>query len=380
MAYPKSAGARVALGALCALWLAGASSAGCASGGGGTDDAGHGGTPDTGQHDSAVDAARGDTGPMPDTGPPRDTGPRDSGAPDTGPNCGTMVCTGFTHCVSGTCAAYPMCRGDGTCPTPGDVCIASRCVPGTVDIDGDGSPAAMDCDETDPTRSPLQPEICNNRDDNCNTTIDDGDPAALCASDPAHGVCTAGVCGCPAGSADVDLSMPGCECTLHPLESEGMSCASPIDLGTVFDEAASGTQTISVMGNALDNVGGAREVWYHFHATDIGDTTCDHFNVHVAFATNPGNTYEFLVLRGSCGAMAECSDCTGSTCENFADFRFATDALSGMVGQCPCGTSPSTTQNLCSDDSNDFYVRVRRHAGLPATCAQYALSITNGMP
>jgi len=201
--------------------------------------------------------------------------------------------------------------------------------------------------------------------------------------DPAHGICQAGGhCGCPAGSADVDLTMAGCECTLHPLVTEGTDCGSAIDLGTVFDEAApaGGTQTASAMGNALDAMGANREVWYHFHATDVGDATCDHFNVHVAFATNPGNAYEFLVLQGACGGSAMCSDCTGATCENFADFRFATDAQSGMTGQCPCTTGADPAVNTCSDDSGDYFVRVRRHAGLPITCAQYSLTVTNGMP
>ena len=268
-----------------------------------------------------------------------------------------------------------MCRGDGTCATAGDVCIALRCIPGTVDLDGDGSPAAMDCDEMDPTRSPIAPEICNLRDDNCNTTVDDGAPADLCTTNPAHGICMMGVCGCPAGSADIDLSVPGCECTTTP--TGGATCAAPIDMGTVYDEASGGTRMLMATGNALP---ATREVWYRFHATDVADTTCDHYNVHVALTVNPGNVFEFLVLRGSCGAMTVCTDCTGASCTDFTDYRFAIDTNSGMTGQCPCTTTPSTTVNNCDDDSSDYFVRVRRHTGTTLACDDYTLVVTNGMP
>lgn len=354
--------------------------AGCASGG-------EGETPDTGVHR--------DTGPIRDTGSlDADTGARDAdtGARDAntshdanlpdadafvphdtgGSICGSMHCMGFTHCVGGNCVSYPSCRGDGTCPNAGEICIALRCVPGTDDPDGDGSPASMDCDETDPTRSPLLPELCNGRDDNCNMLIDDGNAAALCMADPAHGVCMGGHCGCPAGTADIDLGVPGCECTVHPASTDGGDCASPISLGMVSDTPPG---SLTAMGNALP---GNRDVWYTFHATDVGDTTCDHFNVHVSFTTNPGNAYEFLVFRGSCGGAIDCPDCTA--CTAFTDFRFAVDAQNGRTGQCPCATSASTTVNQCSDDSADYFVRVRRKSTVAATCDQYTLSITNGMP
>ncbi len=322
-----------------------------------------------------IDTGARDTGPMidvgpRDAGPPRDTGPGDSGETRM---CGTMTCTGFTHCVGTTCVAYPMCPGNGMCPTPGDVCVARRCVPGTVDIDGDGSPASADCDETDPTRSPLLPELCNSRDDNCNMQIDDGDPAALCMSDPVHGECMSGTCGCPPNRADVDLAVPGCECVVAPADNMGAACAGAIDLGNVFDEAGSGTPTLTAMGNAVPD---GREIWYRFHAVDTADTMCDHFDVHVSFTTNPSTAYEFLVLRGACDAMPSCPDCTAATCVSFTDYRFAIDS---PTGQCPCQTTPSSTVNLCSDDSGDYFVRVRRRAGTPATCEQYTLQITNGM-
>jgi len=344
---------------------------GCARGVQGDDDMGHGGSGDTGVHAM-------------DTGPPMDMGPVD--APhDTNPPhdasrvCGDTTCSGFTYCMTGVCVMYPACAGDGTCPNMGDVCRSHRCVPGTVDIDGDGVPAAMDCDETNPAIHPGAMEVCNSVDDDCDMMIDEGDPVALCAMDPMRGMCTMGHCGCPTGTVDVgNPMMPGCTCTVRPPVTTGMTCANAIDLGSLSD-AAPGAM-VTAMGNALPD---GREVWYKFHATDTPDTMCDTYNVHVHFMTNPGNVYEFEVIRGNCMAAASCPDCTASTCVNFTDYRYATDSRATMgtmiVGQCPCTTAADPATNQCSDDSADYYIRVRRHMGSMDACDQYTLIVSNGM-
>jgi hypothetical protein len=70
---------------------------------------------------------------------------------------------------------------------------------GGVDRDGDGSPAGVDCDDTDPLRFPGNPEVCNDRIDNdCDLQPDCMDTA--CASmgcgrpAAASAVCQGGVC------------------------------------------------------------------------------------------------------------------------------------------------------------------------------------------
>jgi hypothetical protein len=134
------------------------------------------------------------------------------------------------------------------------------------------------------------------------------------------------------------------------------------------------------MGNALSATGTGRDVWYHFHAVDVADSSCDHFDVHVSFTSNPGMAYDLMVVRGACTTAVMCPDCTSGACDSFTDYRFAVDmAGAGMTGQCPCTTGNDNGVNQCSDDGGEYYVRVRRVASAPAACAEYTLQVTNGM-
>lgn len=343
-----------------ALLLSGALAAGCASGGTGDGDAGTG----------TVDARVGEGG----AGDARVDGSSDADVDtDAGPDlCGSVTCELFYRCVAGTCQPYPPCAGDGTCPTPGDVCTARYCVPGTVDVDGDGSPASEDCDETDPDRSPLETERCNTIDDDCDDMVDEGDPTALCASNPGGGICMAGSCGCPAGTFDLDRDVPGCECVAMPSLTEGLSCPTAIDLGTLSDTG----QRLTVSGNVMPD---DRVVWYRFLAQDTPDTACDNFHVRAQLTDNPGDTFELTVFQGACDAAA-CTD-TG-----FTDYNWATDfratVADRLTGECPCwaaGGAPVANVSICSDNSQTFLVRVRRRAGSGLNCSAYTLELSNGI-
>ncbi|MFO0711175.1 MAG: MopE-related protein [Sandaracinus sp.] len=349
---------------------------GCASGGDGEGpDARGGPRRDSGPTIdawSSMDSGPIDTGPRPDAAmdaasEPDAPAPRDAGsdAPDV---CGRVTCMPFQYCMRGVCVDYPNCRGDGTCATAGDVCRSRRCVPGSVDVDGDGDPAATDCDETNASRSSRLPEICDTIDNNCNGAADDGDPAALCASSDAGGLCMAGgVCSCPSGTYDIDRGVPGCECTAAPALTDGTSCAAAIDVGDIPDTAG----TMTVTGNAID-----RDVWYRFRAVDTPDVSCDQFNIgiHLSAATAP--EYEITVFRGSCDSATEC--------DGFADYNFALDfredRAGTLTGQCNCWTgTPIDNVSPCEDNTTEVFVRVRHRGGASRTCAGYSLTLSNGV-
>jgi hypothetical protein len=89
----------------------------------------------------------------------------------------------------------------------GDACTA-----GIVDSDGDGSPSDLDCNDSNPGLSPLQPEVCDNADNNCNNTVDEGNPGGGLACGSAVGECVPGVTQCTAqGVVCVGGTGPGPE-------------------------------------------------------------------------------------------------------------------------------------------------------------------------
>jgi hypothetical protein len=80
-------------------------------------------------------------------------------------------------------------RSVGVCPT------------GIQDLDFDGSPSDLDCNDNDPTSSPLKTEVCDGRDNNCNGQVDENNPGGggPCATG-IPGVCSAGTNACLSGA------------------------------------------------------------------------------------------------------------------------------------------------------------------------------------
>jgi hypothetical protein len=331
------------------LALLGLGSAGCGSGG------------NTPPADMGTDSSDGE-----DMG--TDQGPVDMGRDLGMPMCEGVVCDQpFFYCSNGACVEYARCFTSATCPQ-GSTCTGLHCVPGDVDVDGDGYPGATDCDEANPAVNPGAAEVCGLADENCSGTADEGDPIALCAGDPADDVCMSSIC-CAAGTYNFDGD-PGtaCECATTPALGAGGSCGGAIGLAPVPD-AGGAAQTMTVTDNALP---AGREVWYRFSATDSPDASCDNFHVRVRFLENPGNRYRFNVFRG-CGTAL----CDGNA--GYTDTNWALDTnTGGRQGQCPCGPN-SGTLNTCANDTQDFMIRVRWEDTSAPDCQPYVLEITNGI-
>ncbi|MFO0561372.1 MAG: MopE-related protein [Polyangiales bacterium] len=123
---------------------------------------------------------------------------------------GVESCNATTGCAAGTA---PTCDDMNANTT--DRCDegANACRNDPLDNDGDGDPAMSaggnDCDDNDRTRSSLEREVCNGRDDNCNGMIDEGALNSCGNCDPnCRGVSTGGMGGAsfdPGGQRGVDF-------------------------------------------------------------------------------------------------------------------------------------------------------------------------------
>ena len=313
-----------------------------------------------------------DMGP-PDLGP--DSGPPDLGVDfgqDFGPGCAGVFCEAFEYCSSTlTCEPYPGCLTSDEC-LDGAICRNRRCIPPTADPDGDGTTADTDCDESNPDRYPGNVESCDDVDEDCDDTVDEGNPGILCENAMQAGECQAGgVCGCPTDRYDLDgVRDNGCECAAMPAGGMNESCASAIDLGNVRDDGS----TVTSSGNALP---AGREVWYRVRAVDVAETTCETLSLAVELAPNPGDAYRLSVHRGSCSAAEECP---GDYTEYgwYADVR---QTIGGrLTGHCPCTTGANQADvSRCSDLSSDYFIRVTRRTDVAETCAPYTLTVSNGL-
>jgi streptogramin lyase len=74
-----------------------------------------------------------------------------------------------------------------------------------IDEDGDGSPAMLDCDDSDPNSHPGAPELCDGADNDCDTIADEFVTTCGLGECTANGFCTAGVDTCVPGSAVAEV-------------------------------------------------------------------------------------------------------------------------------------------------------------------------------
>jgi hypothetical protein len=239
-----------------------------------------------------------------------------------------------------------------------------------------------DCQDGNGSVNPSATESCNGVDDNCQTGIDEISSVTMCGNPPhgspgCNGACY--VSSCDSLWHDVDGTFSnGCECKEDFYDSSniGDNCGfdggnQAVDLGEVHDSG----QMSNVSGSILP-AGDAD--WFMFKAID-GDSggTCDSFSLEVKFTSNPGNAYVFDVYEGGCGNVI----CSGNTV--FQDYTDFYNESGG--GECPCvsdtgpeGGKASPGHNLCSDQTQTFFIKVYRADGA-GSCDVYGLEVSNAL-
>lgn len=268
---------------------------------------------------------------------------------DCDDTCQSVVpgtCTGGTP---GLCMDID--RGTITCGTGACMRSVPRCVGGTEQMCSAGGGA---------------PEICNNIDDNCNGSVDDGPPSTLCPP-PGGGVavtaCLAGgmctISSCTPGFYDVNGTYAdGCEC----VDTGGAAtCGMAINLGSL----GPGTSTTSPLGTiplpGLDD-------WFRVQFPPLNMPNLAGVGTpRIVFSTNDGGAYRFEVQSDGCAGVLPCGGGAGSA--TALDDWSMTDNAGDTGG----GLTDYSTRATAWPAQ--VYVRVYRRT--PGTsCARYQLSIT----
>ena len=291
-----------------------------------------------------------------------------------------------------------------------------------------------DCNDAAKTINPGALELCNNVDDNCNNTIDDGASGACDASAlHAYAKCVSGGCKiikCFDGYYNANgLLTDGCECTGAD-SNEPNNSAGQATTGTLTLQDVGMTQTFS--GRVVDTTD---TDFFRFYAQDNGDggsNACDHFSVRVRFLKNPGGALRMRVWRGNVGKTNPVAGPGDSARENQpnavccgkTDFNWGTWLKSygrnyyssgdSEWGECPCQTNSSYSQRhawnsgynwngypgpycaahrrsntgrcipqgyyktRCRNNSSWFYVEVYK-GGSGSSCATYEIEASNGI-
>ncbi len=318
-----------------------------------------------------------------------------------------------------------VCNGyDDNCNNEVDEAGAVGCKPYYFDYDHDGygvdSPStnlclckaqqdyvdkAGDCNDHNAQVHPGAAEKCNNVDDDCNGTKDDGDITQMCGT-IAHGTpaCKNGTCvvgSCDQGYFDVNGAFfDGCECLQDAHDNTGNTCAQAINLGNVADTGSS----LTVSGKIVPN---SDSDWYKFTAVDSGETGDlnlsnpghDKYHVRVRLLSPVDGTILIKVLRGKCSATQTCSgtdyrwyvDFNGKASNNTPggedkclthdkDVGWKCNSTGAAGGSDPSCDTRYASYHWCVNDGTTYYIHVYRGTGTAASCAdtKYTLEVTNG--
>lgn len=255
-------------------------------------------------------------------------------------------CPARFDCVTSFSDSIPM----PVCAPVGERC----CVDDDGDLHGDGVGClGLDCDDSDPETHASSTEACDGADNDCNGTVDDGDPATMCprGEHVAAAACVSGSCAiaeCEPGFGDCDADdTNGCETSLSTTSSCG-ACGSVCAPANATGDCAGGTCRIGTCTAGF---------------ADCNMNPADGCETRLDTLTDCG------VCGRSCAPAGAIGDCSTGTCrvgscdpnrgdcdarpENGCETLLTTNsdcgacgsicAPSGGIGDCSTGTCRLTT-------------------------------------
>jgi hypothetical protein len=219
-------------------------------------------------------------------------------------------------------------------------------------------------------------EICNGKDDDCDTIVDNGDPNALCSDKgppPANSswTCSQGECSagpCDPGWANYPPEAPGCTCAVDLGEPNG-DCGTATSGGTILDTGGSPAVLQGTLSSASDV-----DFW-QFSTVDAAEGGTNSYHVSINFtAPTPNDEFVMDVIRGDA-----CMNLPSGSAAGITSYDWCVNGVSadGKTGEAPCGDMIAGT-NQCADHSSKYFVRVYRKLGATGTCTQYAITVTAG--
>ena len=284
--------------------------------------------------------------------------------------CGIGFCENLSVCEGGLEACTPLpprSTDDATCDDIDDDCDGTQdedyvsydcgigvCLGTSVCNNG-----VEECDSgTPPAVSDL---LCDGLDEDCDGTVDEDYVVVTCG---------AGAC------ANSSSCVLGVETPCAPGNDDaheafgGDSCVNAVYVGSVTDSPST---TIDVSGTIYpfyDND------WFRVTANDDSDNNADEFDFEIFWVTRPPEVY-FDVYKGTCSdsMCIRIDDCINW----YTDFYNGTCAVNPPCGEDPCRAGPDPTAgfNLCTDDTDEFYIHVYSES-TTAPCVEYQFRIRNG--
>lgn len=237
------------------------------------------------------------------------------------------------------------------------------CLPGFNDLDVN----APGCEYVCPVNPP-EPELCNNFDDDCDGTIDEGDPEGGAACGSSVGECTAGTETCQFGalfcvgaggpSTDVCDGLDNdCDGTVDQdfdKDNDPQHCGScsPCSLANAIEGCSAGVCTVSACEAGFSDADGLAPNGCEYACTPSGPEVCDGLDNDCDTDIDAADT-DLFVPSNFCATAGPCSGTTPVCADTLCDPQVKWRCIYSSPAEVDsCGTI-SLQEAVCDDIDGD---------------------------